>query len=216
MRPDMRANKIQKPPTREDLGLENDPSEPFPGPVGGFAPWLTAEPLATLARRRKAIAETERREEETRAFLCDRVTTALEASLAFLAPLSRPISHSTASVLLDATIRIYTPMLLETLDELYHAARSHFLIMLKRVINRLLETVTDGTDEILRTATLWIVGMVVDDTLYNTAHAFDSDRSNVSAQELYELVLDLSHGTSTADLVLQSVNMQHFTLSLEF
>jgi hypothetical protein len=216
MRPDMQPAQIPGVPSRADLGLvgkDGDPgADPFPGPIEDFAPWLTSVGLQTLANRRKMAVEDERQVEETRTFLRGRVTSALDATLMFLSPISGPLTEMAAAAVVDATLRIYTPMLLEALDELFYSARAEVRIVLPIVATMLIQAREDLPDEIMRHAAGWVLAMIIDETLKNSAQAFEGNPADTHAEWTYRFIRNLDIERSTAALVRESVTLQHFTL----
>ena len=220
MRPDMSKSRIQTVPSRRDLGLdesqEGQELEPFPAPVDGFAPWLCPDNLGTVARQRKIIVEQERQEEETRVFLRDRVTSALDATLAFLAPIDGIVSERTATALMEVILHVFVPLLLESIEELFYSAREDMREVLPTVIRRLIDAKGDLPDELMRHGAAWVLGMLLDDCLSHSARACSTeDVTDEDAEWVYAYVGDFVTEHATAALVRQSVHLQYFTLLVQ-
>lgn len=221
LRPDMSKSRIQTVPSRRDLGLDESSQdgnelEPFPGPVEGFAPWLSPDNLVTVARHRKIIVEQERQEEETRVFLRDRVTSALDSTLAFLAPIDGTISDATASALLEMILHVFVPLLLESVEELFYSAREEMRSVLPIVVRRLIDAKGELPDELMRHGAAWVLGMLLDDCLSHSARACSTeDVTDEDAEWVYAYVGDFVTEHATAALVRQAVHLQYFTLLVQ-
>jgi hypothetical protein len=131
------------------------------------------------------------------------VTDALDATLSFLSPLDEILTYSSALVMMNVVLRVYCPLLLETLDELYYAATSEMRHVLPIVTDRLLDAKNCREDEILRHCASWVLGMVIDEM---AGHARNS--CNADAEWVYTFINKLEKEHSTAALVKMSLNLQ--------
>ena len=161
LRPDMSAELILPRPTREQIGL--DATEVPPEPVDGYAPWLTGTTLVELAKDAEKKHRQQREYEETLGWLVSQLRRTAESTFDYLSGVTGGVSSTLrCSMYLEVCMRLFLPMLLESVKELCDFDVACMWAETKRIAEHLRMLGEHPSSVVIGTAAVCMLAMLVD------------------------------------------------------